>query len=63
MFARLYIPSGTNDIFRMLSKLQDGRILFQPGDWATCLYEEGQFDPDNPDKGLMRGHYILRVYL
>jgi hypothetical protein len=47
----------------MLSKLQDGRIIFQPGDWSTCLYDEGQFDPENPDKGLMRGHYILRVRL
>ncbi|KAH9952316.1 hypothetical protein BGW80DRAFT_745992 [Lactifluus volemus] len=49
------------DPTEMLSKLQDGRIIFQPGDWSTCLYDEGQFDPENPDKGLMRGHYILRV--
>jgi hypothetical protein len=40
----------------------DGRIKIRPGDWATFLYADDVYDTDEPDKGLFRGYYLLRVW-
>jgi len=30
-------------------------------DWCTFLYEDGVYDEDELDKGLLRGYFLLRV--
>jgi hypothetical protein len=41
----------------------DGTIKVVADDWPAFLYEVGTYDPDELDKGLLRGHFLLRVGL
>jgi hypothetical protein len=43
------------------TQVLDGTIKVIADDWPTFLYEEGVYDPGEIDKGLLRGHFLLRV--
>jgi hypothetical protein len=45
----------------MRAKFLDGTIKIVADDWPSFLYEEGVYDPNEIDKGLLRGHFLLRV--
>lgn len=57
------ILAASEGFFRTLKKILDGRIKICPGDWATFLYAEDAYNPDEPDEGLLRGYFLLRVRL
>jgi hypothetical protein len=44
-----------------VEKLRDGRIKMLADDWCNFLYEDGVYDEDELDKGLLRGYFLLRV--
>lgn len=45
-----------------MEDVQDGRIKIRAHHWPTFLYDESlPFDVNNHDKGLLRGHFLLRV--
>jgi hypothetical protein len=51
MFARYY-----------MEQVQDGKIKIKTAHYPTFLYDEAvDYDPNEIDKGLCRGHFLLRV--
>ena len=45
-----------------MEDVQDRRIKIKAHHWPTFLYDESSpFDDKNHDKGLLRGHFLLRV--
>ncbi|KAF8132265.1 hypothetical protein EV363DRAFT_1449241 [Boletus edulis] len=42
---------------------QEGTIRTTAGNWPTCFYEEGVYDPENRAEGLFRGHAAFRFYM
>ncbi|THH18527.1 hypothetical protein EW146_g2477 [Bondarzewia mesenterica] len=47
---------------RVLQKLLDGQIQVTAEDLPTFLYEGENFDPDDPEKGLLHGELIVRIW-
>lgn len=59
--------------FRILKKLEDGRLEATATDWPSFLYDDSALDSENPDpntllwnetdieNGLLRGYFLLRV--
>jgi hypothetical protein len=45
----------------MRAKFLDGSIEVVANDWPNFLYEESVYDPNEIDKGLLRGYFLLRV--
>jgi len=45
----------------MRAKFLDGSIQVTANDWPNFLYEEDVYDPDELDKGLLQGYFLLRV--
>ena len=45
----------------MRARFLDGTIKVVAEDWPNFLYEHGVYDPNEIDKGLLRGHFLLRV--
>jgi hypothetical protein len=47
-----------------MEQVQDGKIPIKAHNYPTFMYdEEMEYDPDEMDKGLFRGHFLLRVCL
>jgi hypothetical protein len=45
-----------------MEKVQDGKIRIKAQYYPTFMYdEETEYDPEEMDKGLCRGHFLLRV--
>jgi len=45
-----------------VEQLKDGTVKIFTGDWPTFLYDEDiEYDPEEKDKGLLRGYLLLRV--
>jgi hypothetical protein len=47
--------------FRYINELKQGNISDE--DWPIFCYENEACDPDNLEKGLFRGIYLLRVHI
>jgi len=45
----------------MRLKFLDGTIKIVAEDWPSFLYEQDLYDPNEIDKGLLRGYFLLRV--
>ena len=45
----------------MQAKFLDGSIWVIADDWPNFLYEEGAYDPNELNKGLLRGYFLLCV--
>jgi hypothetical protein len=45
----------------MRAKFLDGTIKVVADDWPAFLYDESMYDPEEIDKGLLRGYFLLRV--
>jgi len=45
----------------MRARLLDGSIKVVADDWPNFLYDEDMYDPNELDKGLLRGYFLLRV--
>ncbi|GLB41608.1 hypothetical protein LshimejAT787_1002080 [Lyophyllum shimeji] len=45
-----------------IEKLHDGRIQVTGDDLPSFLYPDGQYDPEDLDKGLMRGPLVVRIW-
>ncbi|GLB33255.1 hypothetical protein LshimejAT787_0101390 [Lyophyllum shimeji] len=45
-----------------IAKLQDGRIQATADDIPAFLYPDNEFDPDDMDKGLLRGPLVVRTW-
>jgi len=42
--------------------MQEGRVKIGTGEWPAYLYDENQvYDPEEKDKGLLRGYLLVRV--
>jgi hypothetical protein len=46
----------------MRAKFLDGTIKIVANDWPAFLYDESMYDPEEIDKGLLRGYFLLRVW-
>lgn len=44
-----------------LAKLQDGRLPILSVDWVAFLYDQALYDPEDLEKGLLKGYLLLRV--
>ena len=42
---------------------QDGKIKIRTKHWPSFLYDEGEYDRDECDKGLFKGYLLLQVHL
>ncbi|THH19111.1 hypothetical protein EW146_g1981 [Bondarzewia mesenterica] len=49
-------------LMEVLQKLLDGQIQVTAADLPTFLYEGEDFDPDDLEKGLLRGELVVRVW-
>ncbi|THH07281.1 hypothetical protein EW146_g9367, partial [Bondarzewia mesenterica] len=49
-------------LMEVLQKLLDGQIQVTAADLPTFLYEGEDFDPNDPEKGLLRGELVVRVW-
>jgi len=46
---------------RVRDEVANGTIPIVAEDWPTFLYEDNVYDPNELDKGLLRGYFLLRV--
>ncbi|KAF8443782.1 hypothetical protein L210DRAFT_3643378 [Boletus edulis BED1] len=65
--ARMLCPRKKLDVFdedpdMITGAHQEGTIRTMAGNWPTCFYEEGVYDPENRAEGLFRGHAAFRFY-
>jgi hypothetical protein len=44
-----------------MKMLQEGTLQMTGAEWPTFLYDEALYDPEEPDKGLLRGYLLVRV--
>lgn len=47
--------------FSAIQRIKDGTIRVHAGIWPTFVYEEGLYDADDIEKGLLRGWLLVRV--
>ncbi|KIJ89513.1 hypothetical protein K443DRAFT_117882, partial [Laccaria amethystina LaAM-08-1] len=45
-----------------MTRVQDGKIKIRTKHWPSFLYNEGEYDREERDKGLFKGYLLLRVY-
>ncbi|KAJ7678370.1 hypothetical protein B0H17DRAFT_1206824 [Mycena rosella] len=45
----------------MTGKLTNGKPVLTAGKYPSCFYPEGTYDPADPEKGLFRSPFLLRV--
>lgn len=45
----------------MVDQFKDGTIAVSPGDWASFLYSDDDYNIEEPEVGLFRGYLVLRV--
>ena len=46
-----------------MSALRDGSLKATAGNWPSFMYEEAEYDPQDLEKGLLRGYTVVRVSL
>jgi hypothetical protein len=46
-----------------MTRVQDGKIKIRTKHWPSFLYNEGEYDREERDKGLFKGYLLLRVRL
>lgn len=46
-----------------MTRAQDGKIKIRTKHWPSFLYDEGEYDRDERDKGLFKGYLLLWVHL
>ena len=44
-----------------MGALQEGQMDACTDNWPTCFYEDGVYDPENPEKGLFHSEAAFRV--
>ncbi|KAF4597891.1 hypothetical protein EYR38_006283 [Pleurotus pulmonarius] len=44
-----------------IQRIRDGTIKVRASIWPSFVYEDGSYDPDNMDHGLLRGRLLVRV--
>ena len=57
----LIIDPTCSHIWSIRAKIENGEFKVTADDWPAFMYESGVYDPDELDKGLLRGTYLLRV--
>ncbi|EKM78995.1 hypothetical protein AGABI1DRAFT_129261 [Agaricus bisporus var. burnettii JB137-S8] len=67
MTARLLTPMKDiaefdNDPNSYIQKHADGQVKLTASRLPFFLYDETNYDPDIPDLGLLKGHFIIRVF-
>ncbi|KAJ7471007.1 hypothetical protein FB451DRAFT_1399756 [Mycena latifolia] len=45
----------------MKGQLTSGKPALTASKWPSCFYADGEYDPENPEKGLFRSLFLLRV--
>jgi hypothetical protein len=48
-------------ICRIKAKLKSGEMYVRGDQWPIFLYDDNQFDPENPWKGLLRNQLLVLV--
>ncbi|KAJ6478910.1 hypothetical protein C8R45DRAFT_1101350 [Mycena sanguinolenta] len=56
-------PEATNALNALLngSKLTNGKAALTASNFPSCFYADGDYDPENPERGLFRSLFLLRV--
>ena len=57
----LMINQTYSHIWSIRAKIENGEFKVTADDWPAFMYESSVYDPDELDKGLLRGTYLLRV--
>ncbi|KAJ8087430.1 hypothetical protein PM082_006260 [Marasmius tenuissimus] len=65
--ARVLIPPELlaefdEDPEAFLCKLENGQIVHTPHDLGLCLYENGVYNPEDPEEGLFRSLFLVLVW-
>ncbi|KAF8874233.1 hypothetical protein BD779DRAFT_1678822 [Infundibulicybe gibba] len=45
-----------------MERVKDGQIKIRALDYASWMYDTDMYDPEEIDRGLLRGYFLLRVY-
>jgi len=45
----------------MMNRINDGSMKITGVELPSFLYDESMYDPEEPDKGFLRGYLLLRV--
>jgi len=46
-----------------MAHVQDGKMKIWTKHWPSFLYDEGDYDRDNQERGLFKGYLLLQVHL
>lgn len=44
-----------------MKALREGSLKVTAGDWPTFMYNESKYNPEDKEKGLLRGYTVVRV--